>query len=115
MSPTPNEFSRINFGSSQESYRTHSEETAGESGQVEPSLTYPATSTDQVPSPSGLEAQFTSNVSGNPRDLARETDDSQNAFAELQQFLNNNLQTAGSRVCNDQTKPYRPPQGAEGE
>ena len=43
--------------------------------------------------------------------MASETADGQNAFAELQQFLNNNLQTAGSRVCNDQNKPSAPPHG----
>jgi hypothetical protein len=114
--PTPNEFSRINFGSSQESYRTHSEEASGESGQVDPSLTYPPTSTDQVPSEGDpKQLQVSSDVSGDPRDLARETVDSQNAFAELRTFLMNNLETPGSRVCHDQTKPYRPPHGAEGE
>jgi hypothetical protein len=114
--PTPNEFSRINFGSSQESYRTHSEETAGESGQVVPSLVYPATSTDQVPSEGDpKQLQVSSDKASTPEAMARETDDSQNAFAELQTFLMNNLETPGSRVCHDQTKPYRPPHGAEGE
>jgi hypothetical protein len=116
MSPTPNEFSRINYGGSQESYRTHSEEASGESGQVNPTLVYPPASTDQVPSQGPpKQRQVSSDVSGDPRDLARESDTSQNAFAELQQFLNNSLETAGSRVCNDQTKFYRPPHGAEGE
>ena len=116
MSPTPNEFSRINYGSSQESYRTHSEETSGEYGQVNPALVYPPTSTDQVPTEGApKQLQVTSDVTGDPRDQARETDDCQNAFAELQQFLNNNLETAGSRVCNDQNKPWKPPHGAEGE
>ena len=59
--------------------------------------------------------QFSSDVSGDPKALARETEDSLNAFAELQQFLNNSLETPGSRVCNPQSKPYRPPHGAEGE
>lgn len=110
--PTPNEFSRIDLGSSQESYRTHSEETAGESGQVDPSLTYPAMPSELVPTEGEPKQwQVSSDVSGDPRDLARETDDSQNAFAELQQFLNNNLQTAGSRVCNDQTNRIDRPTG----
>ena len=58
---------------------------------------------------------FTSDTSGDPRDLARESNDSQNAFAELQQFLNNNLETPGTRVVHDRSKPWRPPSGAEGE
>ena len=106
MSPTPNDYSRVNF----------SDSPRQEYGQVNPEQTYPAMPSELVPSEGDpKQLQVSSDVSGDPRDLARETDDSQNAFAELQQFLNNNLQTAGSRVCNDQTKPYRPPQGAEGE
>jgi hypothetical protein len=85
-----------------------------EYGQVNPTDTYPATRTDQVPSPAPSR-QFASDHSGDPESLAADSMDSQNAFSELQQFLNNSLETPGSRVCHDQTKPYRPPQGAEGE
>ena len=104
--PTTNEFNRVNFSNSPRQ----------EYGQVNPEQTYPPTSTDQVPTEGDpKQLQVSSDVSGDPRDQARETDDSQNAFAELQTFLMNNLETPGSRVCHDQTKTYRPPHGAEGE
>ena len=96
MSPTPNEFSRIIYGSSQESYRTHSEEAGGESGQVEPSLTYPATPTTQVPTPGDPELQFSEDKASTPEAMASETSVSQSAFSELQQYLNNSLETLGA-------------------
>jgi hypothetical protein len=114
--PTPNDYSRINFGGSQESYRTHSEETGGESGQVDSAFVYPPTSTDQVPTEGDpKQLQVSSDKAGTPKAMASETKNSQNAFAELQTFLMNNLETAGSRVCHPQTKPWTPPAGAEGE
>jgi hypothetical protein len=88
---------------------------AGEYGQVNPTDTYPNAPTELIPSPGDPERQFSSNVSGDPRDLARESDDSQSAFSSLQEFLNNNLQTAGSRVCNDQKQSWKPAHGAEGD
>jgi len=105
MSPTPNEFTRVNFSDSPKS----------EYGQVNPADTYPNASSELIPTPGDPERQFSEDKASTPEAMASETDDSQNAFSELQQFLNNNLQTAGSRVCNDQTKPYRPPHGAAGE
>jgi hypothetical protein len=104
--PTPNEFSKIDFSRGPVS-RDASEPEASQFG--------PYPGPDIVPSETRSDAQFTSKLSGDPRDLARETDDSQSAFASLQQFLNNSLETPGARVCHDQTKPYRPPHGAEGE
>jgi hypothetical protein len=101
------DYRRVDLGGSPKS---------GEYGQVNPSDTYPPAPSELVPSEGDpKQLQVSSDVSGDPRDLARESNDSQNAFAELQQFLNNNLPTAGSRVCHDQTKPYKPPYGAEGE
>ena len=61
------------------------------------------------------EWQVSTNKASTPDAMATETDDSQSAFAELQQFLNNNLETPGSRICHPQSKPWTPPQGAEGE
>ena len=114
--PTPNEFSRIDFGSSQESYRTHSEEAGGESGQVDPSLTYPAMPSELVPSEGPpKQLQVSSDVPFDPRDLSKETDASQSAFAEQQAYFMNHLETPGSRVCHPQGKPWKPPHGAEGE
>lgn len=103
--PTPNDYSRVNF----------SDSTREEYGQVNPSDTYPAMPSELVPSPGDPERQFSSDKASTPEQLASETDDSINAFADLQQFLNNNLETPGSRVCNPLSKPYRPPHGAEGE
>jgi hypothetical protein len=106
MSPTPNDYSRVNFSDSPKQ----------EYGQVNPSDTYPPTSTDQVPSEGDpKQLQVSSDKASTPDAMASETDDSQSAFAELQTFLMNNLETPGSRVCHDQTKTYRPPHGAEGE
>ena len=101
--PTPNEFNRVNFTDS----------PRAEYGQVNPSDTYPAS--ELVPSPGDPGLQFSSDKARTPEAMAAETAESINAFADLQQFLNNNLDTPGSRVCNPQSKPYRPPHGAEGE
>jgi hypothetical protein len=101
MSPTPNEFSRVNF----------SDSPREEYGQVNPSDTYPNTPSELIPTPGDPERQFSSDKASAPDAMATETDDSQNAFAGLQQFLNNNLQIAGSGVCNDQNKPWTPRHG----
>jgi hypothetical protein len=105
MSPTPNDYSRVNFSDSPKS----------EYGQVNPSDTYPNAPSELVPTPGDPKLQFSSDKASTPEAMASETDDSQSASASLQKFLNNNLPTAGSRVCNDQRKPWTPPQGAEGE
>jgi hypothetical protein len=65
---------------------------------------------DNVPS-----KQFSSGDNGDPRALAKASGASQSNFANLQEFLNNNLETMGCRVVNPQTKLYKPPHGAEGE
>jgi hypothetical protein len=103
--PTPNEFSRIDFSRGPVSRNA-----------AEPEAAFgPYPGADMVPTPGDPERQFSSDKASTPASMASETDDSQSAFAELQQFLNNSLETPGSRVCHDQTKPYRPPHGAEGE
>jgi hypothetical protein len=103
--PTPNEFSRVNFSDSPKQ----------EYGQVNPADTYPNAPSELIPTPDRPERQFSEDKASTPETMATETDDSQNAVAELQTFLMNSLETPGSRVCHDQTKPYRPPHGAEGE
>jgi hypothetical protein len=105
MSPTPNDYSRVNF----------SDSPRQEYGQVNPSDAYPASPSELVPTPGDSKLQFSEDKASTPEAMGSETDDSQNAFAELQTFLMNNLETPGSRVCHDQTKLYRPPHGAEGE
>jgi hypothetical protein len=104
--PTPNEFSRIDFSRGPVS-RDASEPEASQFG--------PYPGPDLVPTEGEPKQwQVSSDKASTPKAMASETDDSQNAFAELQTLMNN-LETPGSRVCHDQTKPYRPPHGAEGE
>jgi hypothetical protein len=104
--PTPNEFSRVTLsGSPRQEY-----------GQVNPSDTYLAAGTDQVPTEGEPKQwQVSSDKASTPEAMASETDDSQSAFVELQTFLMNNLETPGTRVCHPQSKPWAPPHGAEGE
>lgn len=47
--------------------------------------------------------------SGDPKELARITEDSQEKFAEVQEFFNNDLRTPGTRTVNDRTKKWEPP------
>jgi hypothetical protein len=104
--PTPNEFSKIDFSREPVS-RDASEPEASQFG--------PYPGPDIVPPETRSDARFSSKVSGDPRDLARETNDSKNNFSDLQNFLMNSLETAGSRVVNDQRKPWKPAHGAENE
>jgi hypothetical protein len=87
-----------------------------EYGQVNPEQTYPAMPSELVPSEGDpKQLQVSSDVSGDPRDLAKETDASQSAFADLSQFLMCNLETPGCRVAHDQKKAWESPHGAKGE
>jgi hypothetical protein len=99
------DYRRVNLGGAPKS----------EYGQVNPADTYPNAPSELIPTPGDPERQFSEDKASTPDAMASETDDSQSSFAELQTFLMNNLETPGSRVCHDQTKPYRPPHGAEGE
>jgi hypothetical protein len=76
--PTPNDYSRVNF----------SDSPREEYGQVNPSDTYPNAPSELIPNPGDPERQFSSDKASTPEAMATETDDSQNAFAELQTFLN---------------------------
>jgi hypothetical protein len=106
MSPTPNDYGRINF----------SDTPKTEYGQVNPADTYPALPSELVPSEGDpKQAQVSSNKASTPEAMASETDDSQNAFAELQQFLNNSLETPGARVCHPLDRPWTPPHGSGGK
>ncbi len=54
--------------------------------------------------------EFSSDKSSTPDAMAQETANSQNAFAELQDFLMHSLYTPGSRVCHDTMEgPWTPP------
>jgi hypothetical protein len=104
--PTPNEFSKIDFSRGPVP-RDASEQEGSSFG--------PYPGPDIVPPETRSNAQFSSDNSGDPESLAADSMDSQNAFAELQTFLMNNLETPGTRVCHPQSKPWTPPHGAEGE
>ena len=102
MSPTPNEFSRIDFS------RGPAPRDASE---LEASSFGPYQGTELVPTPGDPKLQFSSDKADTPEAMANETADSQSAFAELQNFLMGNLETPGSRVVNDSRKPWTPPHG----
>ena len=67
--------------------------------------------------------QFSSDKQGDPARLADATESSMSDFADLQQFLMTNLETAGSRIAHPVEKaktpgpatPWKPQAGAEGE
>ncbi len=59
------------------------------------------TPSDPTAGPSG---QASSDVSGDPKSLAREASASRAKFEELQGFLNNTLETPGGRVCHEKGK-----------
>jgi hypothetical protein len=74
MSPTPNEFSRIDFSRGPVS-RDASEPEASEFG--------PYPGPDIVPPETPSDAQFSSNRSGDPRDLLAQTETGVRAHAEM--------------------------------
>ncbi len=108
--PTPNEFTAFHFGEQQQDYKDGSQRDGGDYGQVNPELTGPhpgnAMIPDSVPS-----KQFSSDTNGTPTALADETRASMSKFAELQEHLNNSLETPGTRVWHDRAKPWTPPHG----
>ena len=84
---------------------------SGEYGQMSPTDTYPNAPSELIPTPGDPKLQFSEDKASTPEAMASETDESQSAFSELQQFLNNSLETPGARVCHPQTKPWTPPHG----
>jgi len=100
----PQDYSRI----------TCSGTAPSEYGQATGQISGPYPGSDIV-APNVPSKQFSSDHDGDPRALARASGESQGGFANLQEFLNNSLETMGCRVVNPQTKPYKPPHGAEGE
>jgi len=116
--PTPTDFAAFHFDqrSNDGTYATHGDAYDGEYGQVNPDSTLPTPETGVYPNIRGYgfdsdNPEFSSNVSGDPMDLAAESANSMSAFADLQWFLNNNLETIGSRVAHDISKPWTPPHG----
>jgi hypothetical protein len=117
--PTPNDFSDYQFASDNSAERGEGKQgVSGEYGQAGPQSplngnvtagTYP----NLVGGGESLE--FSSDKASTPEEMAVETAKPESAFAELQNFLMNNLETPGSRVCHYGNKPWTPPHGAEGE
>jgi hypothetical protein len=119
--PTPNDYTNFQFGNDKSAERQDSNlGTSGDYGQVAYAPATPDVPLDSYPNLRGYgydpsNSAFSSDKSETPEQFASDTAGSQNAFAELQHFLNNNLETPGSRVAHDRTKPWTPPHGADGE
>ena len=108
--PTPTDFSRFDFGKDRAA--------SGEFGQAANAPAAPTPAPGNYPRQSdygfdSTNSQFSSKLNGEPQELAQATDASQSDFANLQQFLMNNLETPGSRVAHDTKKEWAPPSGAE--
>jgi hypothetical protein len=119
--PTPTDYSAFKFDqkSNDGSYASHGDARSGEFTQVRPDSDIDAGTTIGLENGSaypnirgyGFDADnpaFSSNVDGSPMALADVTADSMSNFADLQWFLMNNLETPGSRVVHDSSKPWTP-------
>jgi len=110
--PTPTDFSRFDFGKNTAA--------SGEFGQAANAPAAPTPAPGNYPRQSDYgydpgNREFSSKLSGNPQELAGETRASMSDFANLQEFLMNNLETPGTRVAHDTKKEWTPPAGAEGD
>ena len=111
--PTPNEFTRFDF-------QPNRNTSGGDFSPNADAPVGPAVPTGTYPNQSGYgydpsNREFSSKLTGDPQELAKETSASMSAFSELQEYLNNSLDTAGCRVAHDRKKPWQPPAGAEGD
>jgi hypothetical protein len=117
MCPTGSEFIDVQFGKSnsvtrqQENYGV-----SGEFGQAAQAPLNGIVATENYPNQLGggydpNNRQFSNDKADTPQAMATETGNSQDAFSELQQFLNNTLETPGSRVCHPLDTPWTPPTG----
>jgi hypothetical protein len=105
--PTPNEFSNYQF-------QPNRNTAGGDASPTADAPAAPAVPAGEYPNAEGYgydasNRQFSQDRSNEPQQLASETAANQSDFAELQQYLNNSLDTPGTRVCHDQTKPWTPP------
>jgi hypothetical protein len=114
MCPTGNEFIDVRLDGSKSVERQNSDMgSAGEFGQgVAPEA--PAVPEGNYPNvfnygPDPNNREFSNDKASTPEQMATETGNSQDAFAELQHFLNNSLETPGSRVCHPLDTPWTPP------
>ncbi len=110
--PTPTDFSRFDFGKDRAA--------SGEFGQAANAPAAPTPAPGNYPRQADYgydpgNREFSSKLTGDPQELAKETSASMSAFSELQEYLNNSLDTAGCRVAHDRTTPWQPPAGAEGD
>jgi hypothetical protein len=118
--PTPTDYSAFKFDQSNDgSYATHGDAHSGEFTQVRPDsdisagITVGLENGEAYPNIRGygFDADnpfFSSDVDASPMALADETSNSMSNFADLQWFLMNHLETAGSRVVHDSSKPWTP-------
>jgi hypothetical protein len=114
MCPTGSEFIDVRLDGSKSVERQNSDMgSAGEFGQgVAPEA--PAVPEGSYPNvfnygPDPNNRQFSNDRADTPQAMADETAGSQSKFAELQQFLMNNLETPGSRVCHPTEEKWTPP------
>jgi hypothetical protein len=112
--PTPNDFADFQFGKDKSAERDRSNlGTSGDYGQAAnaPTTDVPA---DTYPNLRNYgydpgNPEFSSDKASTPDAMASESAGSQNAFAELQHYLNNSPYTAGSRVCHELKEVWTPP------
>jgi hypothetical protein len=121
LMPTPNDFSNFQFGQDKSAERQESNlGTGGDFGQVSNAPATPEVPADSYPNVFNYASdpqnrEFSGDKSETPGQMAGETSNSQSAFTELQQYLNNSLDTRGCRVAHPISKPWTPPHGADGE
>ncbi len=115
--PTGSEFEDVRLGESNSVERGQGRlGVSGDFGQVGQAPSTPVVSTENYPNqfgygPDPSNREFSSDKAATPEAMAAETAGSESAFAELQHFLNNSLETPGSRVCHPLDTPWTPPTG----
>ena len=116
--PTPGDFSDVRLGKpvSEHGAGEQTLGAGGDFGYVANAPVGPAVPMDSYPNIRGYgydptNSQFSSDKSSTWQEQSRETEQAQNSFADLQQHLNNSLDTLGSRVAHPQDKPWTPPAG----
>jgi hypothetical protein len=83
--PTPGDFDRVNLGGKSDpgSYTQNANDTGGEFGTSIPSDPYQLEYPENIPHPSDPPLQFSSCVSGDPRDLLNSTRSGVQAHADI--------------------------------
>jgi hypothetical protein len=116
--PTPSDYSDFRMSKDNSAERGEGKQgVSGEYGQGGPqSPLNGEVPAETYPNPFGYgydanNREFSNDKSDTPDTMAAETAGNQNAFADLQHFLNNSPYTAGSRVCHELSEPWKPPHG----